>query len=120
MGTHFSLVAAAAATLVAGSSAAAQERAVRVSHEAIASGDLARAERVLHADRKIYGARPELLLNLAAVYAKSGRLSDATAMYRDVLGQPDAMMDLAADRAVSAHTLARLGLSRLQPTLAKR
>lgn len=114
------LVAAAAALALTSGAAAAQEHAVRVSHAAIASGDLASAERMLLNERKIYGARPEVLLNLAAVYARSGRGVEASALYREVLAQDDVTMDLSGGRTASAHAIARVGLSRLQPMIATR
>jgi hypothetical protein len=106
-----------AAVLATGASA--QER-TRVARDAIMSGDLAKAERTLMADRRVYGSTPQLLLNLAVVYARSGRVMEASALYREVLGQEDVLMDINADRTASAHTIARAGLERLQPTLATR
>jgi hypothetical protein len=109
---------AAFAALLA-SGASAQER-TRIARDAIVAGDLAKAERTLLADQRIYGSTPELLINLAAVYARSGRTAEATAMYREVLGQRDVLMDITADRTASAHAIARAGLERLRPTLAVR
>jgi thioredoxin-like negative regulator of GroEL len=108
------------AALMAAAPAAAQERAVRSSHAAIAQGDLAKAERVLTAERRIHPAKPEVLLNLAAVYAHSGRASDASALYRQVLAQQDVLMDLSADRTTGSHAIARAGLGKLQPAIATR
>jgi len=42
-------------------------------YQAIVAGDLATAERSIVAERQIYPDRPELMLNLAAVYRKTGR-----------------------------------------------
>jgi hypothetical protein len=106
-----------AATLASG--AAAQER-TRIARDAILGGDLAKAERTLIADRRVYGSTPQMMLNLAAVYARSGRTGEATALYRQVLGHEDVLMDVTADRTASAHTIARAGLARLQPMLATR
>lgn len=98
----------------------AQERAVRLSHAAILTGDLSTAERTLTAERRIHPQRPEVLLNLAAVYSRSGRAGDAVALYRDVLSNDDVLMDLPSGRTASAHAIARAGLGALSPTVATR
>jgi tetratricopeptide (TPR) repeat protein len=100
----------AAAPLVAAIPAQAQDRAV-ATH--IVQGDLSQAESKLLAELRIYPGRPELLLNLAAVYAKTGRTSEARALYARVLSKDDVLMDLAADRTAGSHAIAQRGLRRL-------
>ncbi len=91
--------------------AAAQDRALATTQ--IVSGDYATAEKALGAELRIYPNRPELLLNLAAVYAKTGRAAQARALYSQVLAQDDVLMDLPAARVAGSHAVARTGLSRL-------
>ncbi|RYG79345.1 MAG: tetratricopeptide repeat protein, partial [Alphaproteobacteria bacterium] len=62
-----------AAPLALAPAVQAQSDAQPAAHLAIATGDYDGAERALLAERKIYRERPELLLNLAAVYARTGR-----------------------------------------------
>lgn len=92
----------------------------RVGYQAIAAGSLSQAERTLAAERAIYPERPELMLNLAAVYAKTGRLAQARALYGDVLQQQPVSMDLADGSVETSHQLAQRGLLRLSSTMAAR
>jgi thioredoxin-like negative regulator of GroEL len=85
----------------------------RVASAAIAKGDFAGAERMLVQELRIHPDRPELLLNLAAVYANTGRSSDARALYRRVLAQNDVLMDLSPDRTAGSHAIAVAGLRQL-------
>jgi thioredoxin-like negative regulator of GroEL len=86
---------------------------------AIATGDYAHAERILVAERRIYPSRPELMLNLAAVYRQTGREADAQALYADVLRRPDVLMDLPNQRTMSSHAVARKGMGRLTQVAAR-
>jgi Tfp pilus assembly protein PilF len=106
------LVILAAAPLVAALPVQAQDRAVASTQ--IAQGDYAAAESKLLAELRIYPGRPELLLNLAAVYAKTGRASEARALYTKVLSKDDVLMDISAERTAGSHALAQRGLSRLE------
>ena len=85
----------------------------RVASTAIAKGDFAGAERILLQELRIHPGRPELLLNLAAVYAKTGRQSEARALYQQVLGKDDVLMDLSADRTAGSHAIALAGMRTL-------
>jgi len=85
----------------------------RVASAAIAKGDYSGAERMLTQELRIYPNRPELLLNLATVYARTGRQADARALYRRVLDQDDVLMDLSADRIAGSHAIAEAGLRQL-------
>lgn len=93
--------------------ASAQDRAVRAAHDAITRGDMADAERVLTAEQRIFPDNPEVLINLAAVYAKTGRATDATTLYRRVMARDDVLLDLSAERTASSHALAQTGLQRV-------
>ncbi|MEG3088651.1 tetratricopeptide repeat protein [Sphingomonas sp. PB4P5] len=85
----------------------------RTAYQHIATGDFQRAERTLIAERRIFPQRPELMLNLAAVYQQTGRAEQARALYDMVLGRPEVMMDVSADRVAGSHAIARNGLRRL-------
>jgi Flp pilus assembly protein TadD len=96
----------AAAPLIAALPAQAQDSAVASTQ--IAQGDYSQAESALLAELRIHPGRPELLLNLAAVYAKTGRAGEARSLYTKVLS-----MDLRTEQAVGSHALAQRGLRRL-------
>ncbi|MES2337481.1 MAG: tetratricopeptide repeat protein [Pseudomonadota bacterium] len=102
----------AAAVLLA-SPALAQDGAIRTAHAAIASGDFIRAEQVLTAEQRVFPDSPEVLINLAAVYARTGRVAQAAALYRHVLSRADVLMDQSGDRTASSHLIARTGLQRV-------
>lgn len=105
------LVLLAAAPLVAALPAQAQDSAVASTH--IVQGDYARAESKLLAELRIHPGRPELLLNLAAVYAKTGRVGEARSLYTKILSKDDVLMDLSAEQSAGSHALAQRGLRRL-------
>ncbi|KQS05286.1 hypothetical protein ASG11_09415 [Sphingomonas sp. Leaf357] len=79
----------------------------------IAAGNYARAERTLTTELKSFPQRPELMLNLAAIYRHTDRAGEARALYESVLAQPDVLMDLSADTTASSHVLAQKGLRQL-------
>jgi Flp pilus assembly protein TadD len=103
------LVAALASPALAGSAAARD----RTGYQAIAAGDLASAERNLIAERRIFPQRPELMLNLAAVYARTGRVAEARALYDAALGAPAVELDVAGGKVASSHDVARAGQAML-------
>lgn len=84
----------------------------RVGHEAIASGDLAKAERTLVAERRIFPNRPELMLNLASVYDRTGRATDARALYGSVIARDAVMLDMSDGTVVSSHDVAKAAMAR--------
>jgi len=85
----------------------------RTAYQHIAAGDFSTAEQTLIAERRIFPQRPELMLNLAAVYQQTGRAEQARALYDQVLSQPDVVMDVSAERTAGSHAIARNGLRRL-------
>ncbi|MEI9850851.1 MAG: tetratricopeptide repeat protein [Sphingomonas sp.] len=91
----------------------AQAQGDAAASTAIARGDFTRAERDLLAELRIHPDRPELLLNLAAVYSRTGRQAEARGLYEKVLAQSEVLMDLDADRTAGSHAIARIGLRRL-------
>ena len=88
----------------------------RTGYAAIAAGDLSGAERTLMAERRIYPDRPELMLNLAAIYQQTGREVAAASLYREVLSQPATTMDLPSGATRTSHSIARAALDRFAPT----
>jgi hypothetical protein len=93
----------------------------RLGQQQIAAGDLHGAEATLVAERKIYPQRPELMLNLAAVYQQTGRTAAAQDLYRQVLDRPDVSLLTPSGGAQSSHLIAERGMARLTPlTLATR
>jgi tetratricopeptide (TPR) repeat protein len=103
---------AAAPFVVAALPAQAQDRTVASTE--ISTGAYAKAESKLEAALRASPNRPELLLNLAAVYAQTGRTPEARALYTRVLGQDEVLMDLSAERTAGSHAVARTGLQRIE------
>jgi Flp pilus assembly protein TadD len=85
----------------------------RMGYKAIAAGDFAAAERSIMAERRIFPHQPELTLNLATVYGRTGRIDAARALYRDVLASAPVDLVLANGATYSSHSLAKAGLARL-------
>lgn len=106
------LVAALAA--VSAAPAMAQERQDPYAQALIAQGDYDTAERHLMAEARIYPNKPEVLLNLAAVMARTNRPDRAAQLYARVLAGKDMEMRLADDRVVMAHQIATTGMARLR------
>lgn len=108
------------AALVAGLAASGATAADRTGYRAIAAGDFGRAVQRLEAERRIHPQRPELMLNLAAAYRRTGRTAEARALYADVLARPAVTMDLPSGEVASSRDLASMGLARLTDTIAAR
>ncbi len=79
-------------------------------HLAIAAGDYDHAERQLLAEQRIFPARPEVLLNLAAVYARTGRVAEARALYHRVLALKPVTMDVSNGQIAASHAVAQRGI----------
>jgi Tfp pilus assembly protein PilF len=92
-----------------GGAAQAQDR---TGYQAIAAGDLSAAEQRLERELRIFPDRPELMLNMAAVYGRTGRAAEARALYASVLDRPATMMDMPDGAVRSSHELASTGLAR--------
>ncbi|MGJ3629470.1 tetratricopeptide repeat protein [Sphingomonas sp. MMS24-JH45] len=97
--------------------AAAQER---TGYVAIAGGDLAGAQATIERERVIFPNRPELMVSVAAVYARTGRVVEARQAYADVLAGNWVDLELGDGRTMSSHDIARRGLARLDTTIAAR
>jgi tetratricopeptide (TPR) repeat protein len=103
------------ASLAAAMPASAQEQmADPAAKAAIVQGNYDVAERRLLQELRIYPGRPELLLNLAAVYAQTGRIAEARGLYRQVIARNDVLMDISAERTAGSHAIANTGLRRLE------
>lgn len=105
---------AAAALLASVQSAAAPSEPLTHTHgvaaAAIERGDYHSAERRLVSLRHLHPDRPEVLLNLAAIYLRTDRAAAAAPLYRDVLAQDAVMMDMPSGAIRSSHDIARTGL----------
>ncbi len=89
--------------------------------ERIATGDLNAAEREIAEQRRVFPNDPDLLINLAHVYARTERTAEAQDLYRAVLGRPDEEMILPDGRTMMAHALASEALRRISaPVIATR
>jgi len=87
----------------------------RTGYSQIAAGNMSAAEQRIVAERRIFPDRPELMLNLAAVYRQTGRGAEAKALYAEVLAKPAVALDTPSGAVVSSHTLAERALARLSP-----
>ncbi|RYY24680.1 MAG: tetratricopeptide repeat protein [Sphingomonadales bacterium] len=105
------LLFAAAPLILAALPASANDRPIPAK---ISTGAYDDAEKALQAELRIYPNRPELLLNLAAIYAKTGRAGEARTLYAKVLDQRDVLMDVTADKVAGSHAIANTGLKRIQ------
>ena len=79
----------------------------------IEAGDYSQAENILQRQLRHRPDRPELLLNLAAVYASTDRPAEARALYRKVLSSESVAMELRSGAVVDSHAIARTGLRAL-------
>ena len=91
--------------------------AERTGFQAIAAGNFPMAERQINAAMRAAPERPELMLNLAAVYLQTGRSAEARRLYVAVMEQPAVAMDMPSGAVVSSHDIAARGMQRL-PDLA--
>ena len=101
------------AMLALPTAAVAQDRSDRFAHAAIERGDYNAAERKLKQEVRVFPNRPEVLLNLAAVYARTQRADEARALYERVLSVEDVRMAQKADRVAGSHRIAEVGLAQL-------
>lgn len=104
-----------AVALVATPAMAADRNGTR----AIVAGDYTTAEQTLLAERRIFPRRPELMLNLAAVYRQTGRDAEARALYAEVLRRDDVLMDMLDQRTATSHAIAQSGLTHLTQMVAR-
>ncbi len=84
-----------------------------VSYEAMAQGRYSAAEAKLAARVAKGSEDPAVLLNLAHLYKRDGRVADAEMLYRRVLGSTNILMEMPDGRPAASHDLAGRGLARL-------
>lgn len=79
----------------------------------IARGDYAAAEAIIRHEQRLFPTDPDLMLNLAMVYARTGRLDEARRLYRAVLDRPAVPLLVGGDREQSSHAIASEALRQL-------
>lgn len=104
---------ALAVTIASAAVAVPAIAADRAAYQAIAAGDYATAEQALTTERRIFPRRPELMINLAAVYARTGRSTEAASLYRAALTADDVEMVMPDGAVASSRAVAQRGLDRL-------
>lgn len=105
------IVMGVASALLASASAAAATP-TDYGHDLIKARQLAAAERELEARRAQEPDEPSLLINIAYIYAKTGRAADAASAYERVLALPDVLLALGNGKPRWSHALANRGLGR--------
>lgn len=96
------------AAAVASPGLAAQE----YGYQQIAEGKLLLAKSQLEAARVAEPNEPSVMINLAAIYARTGRAEQAQAMYQQVLATDNVLLEMGDHRPAWSHSLARRGLQR--------
>jgi Flp pilus assembly protein TadD len=86
----------------------------------IARGDYVAAERLILEQQRMFPRDADLLINLAYVYARTGRQAEARRLYEQVVAQPNELLDLSKQRTAKAHRIAAAGLKRLDQQVAAR
>ena len=81
-------------------------------YQQIADGKLLLAESTLETARVAEPDEPSVMINLAAIYARTGRAEQAQAMYRQVLASENVQLEMGDHRPAWSHDLARRGLQR--------
>ncbi|MEH3039478.1 MAG: tetratricopeptide repeat protein [Sphingomonas paucimobilis] len=105
------------ALAVMGIATSANAQDAQYAHAAITAGNLTSAERALERETRAGSREPEVLLNLAAVYAMTQRPAEARDLYLRVLNAKDASLVMPSSQVASSHDVARRGLRLLdQPT----
>lgn len=81
-------------------------------YDQIAAKNMKAAEQRLIAQRAAEPKEPSVLINLAYVYGRTGRTTEAAALYNEVLAQPDVLMALGNGRPASSHAIALKAMGR--------
>lgn len=82
--------------------------------EALVEGDLSLAERQLRASGSRIGQDPAWLLNYGQLLARSGRVNEASAIFRRVAQAPDSEIVLASGEVTGTREASRRALQRLR------
>lgn len=102
-----SILVLAALAAIPVSAAAAQDQ---VAYRAIKNADYSAAETHLASQVAAGEREPGVLLNLAAVYSKTGRGAEAVAMYRMVQAEKNVLMEAANGAPIWSHEVATRGI----------
>lgn len=81
-------------------------------YQQIADGKLLLAENQLEAARVAEPNEPSVMINLAAIYARTGRADQAQAMYQRVLASENVQLEMGDHSPAWSHSLARRGMQR--------
>jgi Flp pilus assembly protein TadD len=111
---RLSVVIVAAMLGVPAASAATQTRNDPYAHDAIEAGNFGEAEASLRAQLALEPSKPELLLNLAAIYARTNRLDAAQTMYDRAMQAENVSLLLKPDVALDSHAIAKRGMAKLE------
>ncbi|WCT72024.1 tetratricopeptide repeat protein [Sphingomonas naphthae] len=103
-----SILAFAALVAAPLTAAAAQDQ---VAFRAITKADYTAAETQLAAQVAAGQREPGVLLNLAAVYNKTGRAAEAVALYRMVQSEQNVLMETASGAPIWSHDVATRGMT---------
>lgn len=106
-------VSVAAAVLMSAGMASAQVPGHDIGRSGLTHASLSNAEATLVKADRSTPDQPEVLLNLAAVYALSDRKSQARELYARVLSGENASLVTGSSRVANAHDIARKGISLL-------
>ena len=79
----------------------------------ISAGQYIAAERIIVKEQRLFRHDADLALNLAFIYAHTGRVAEARALYGQVLDRPDEMMNLPQSAPSGSHQIANLALQQL-------
>lgn len=100
------------AFLVAAAIASPGLAAQEYGYQQIAEGKLLLAENQLEAARVAEPNEPSVMINLAAIYTRTGRADRAQSMYAQVLASENVQMEMGDRRPAWSHDIARRGLQR--------
>jgi Flp pilus assembly protein TadD len=83
----------------------------------ISAGNFAAAEREIAEQRRLFPHDADLLINLGSIYARTGRVAEARALFRDVLAHTNEELTLPQAGTGWSHTIAKEALARLEPVV---
>ncbi len=87
-------------------------------YQAIVAGNFSGAEQQIVRERRLFPHDSDLLINLALVYQRTGRVAAARQLYQDVLARPDEELDIAGQQSRWSHAIAAEALDRLDSVVA--